>query len=350
MKYKYIALYKISGLTPPENRDEQVLTEYADINAKAILSYDATSHLIELDKIALIGNNMLSGALNPSGNQTYEELLEIALNEIKEKREKDLGQGVFLIFEACGHEENFNFEHTREMQDYIISIENESPKHKIQKNYQAIINGIISSFAIATEQVYSFRKIKDGTIFLNDNGKPIYSYSIEMHGTLTTSTRLTHEIASFVKKYGKTLGKHQNLISPARLLAKSLDYEIDDIQSFLSAWSGLEIFVNKNFNNFEAITFNNLSNHDTTLAPSKFLNRIKSIMKDKYRLVDKFSVISFELSPDSSEDDIKSFEEIKDIRDKFIHGKDIDISDLPTNDTTKLLRKYLKLLIELKLA
>jgi len=350
MKYKYIALYKISGLMPPENRDEQVLAEYADINAKAILSYDATSHLIELDKMALIGNNMLSGALNPSGNQTNEELLEIALNEIKEKREKDLGQGVFLIFEACGHEEDFNLEHTKEKQDYIIAVENESPKHKIQKNYQAIINGIISSFAIATEQVYSFAKIKDGTIFLNDNGKPIYLYSIKMHGTVTTSARLTHETVSFVKKYGKTLGKHQNLISPARLLAKSLDDEIDDIQSFLSAWSGLEIFVNKNFNNFEAITFNNLSNHDTTLTLSKFLNRIKSVMKDKYRLVDKFSVISFELSPDSSEDDIKSFEEIKGIRDKFMHGNDIDISNLPTNDTTKLLRKYLKLLIESKLA
>ena len=348
MKYKYIAVYKINGLTPSEDRAEQVLTEYAEINAKAILSHDATSHLIELDKMALIGNNMLSGALNASGNQTYDERLEIALSEIKGKREKDLGQGVFLIFEACGHEDNFNFEHTREMQDYIISRENESPKHKIQKNYQAIINGIILSFAIATEQVYSFRKIKDGTIFINDNGKHIYSYSIEMHGTVTTSTRLTHDIASFVKKYGKTLGKHQNLISPARLLAKSLDDEIDDIQSFLSAWSGLEIFVNKNFNNFKDITFNNLSNHDTTLAPSKFFNRIKNVMEGKYKLIDKFSVISFELSPDSSEDDIKSFEEIKDIRDKFMHGNDIDISNLPTNDTTKLLRKYLKLLVESK--
>ncbi len=71
-------------------------------------------------------------------------------------------------------------------------------------------------------------------------------------------------------------------------------------------------------------------------------------MKGKYRLVDKFSVISFELSPDSSKDDIKNFEEIKDIRDKFMHGNDIDISNLPTNDTMKLLRKYLKLLIESK--
>ena len=136
------------------------------------------------------------------------------------------------------------------------------------------------------------------------------------------------------------------MVDSARLLSRSIDEDSDDLQSFLSVWAGLEIFVSKNFKEFEEAAFKKLSGGNTPSAPSRFLLRIKAVMKDKYRLTDKFSFIASELSPDSSEEDIESFERIKEVRDKLMHGHEITVSTLPTEETRKLLQNYLKLRVQ----
>jgi hypothetical protein len=66
-------------------------------------------------------------------------------------------------------------------------------------------------------------------------------------------------------------------------------------------------------------------------------------MSDKYRLSDKFSVIATELAEPDLEQDQATFDTIKVIRDKLLHGEDISLTSLPIADANKLLRKYLRL-------
>ena len=79
------------------------------------------------------------------------------------------------------------------------------------------------------------------------------------------------------------------------------------------------------------------------MAPSKFVERIREVMKDKYGLSNKFALLSLELDGDAAEVDVADFQRIKAIRDRLIHGEDVPLDILPTRDVRRLLRKYLKL-------
>ena len=64
-------------------------------------------------------------------------------------------------------------------------------------------------------------------------------------------------------------------------------------------------------------------------------------MRGKYRLLDKFIIISHFLAKASSEADSKQFKQIKDIRDQLLHGVEITDSDLPVHKIQDLLLRYL---------
>ncbi len=69
-------------------------------------------------------------------------------------------------------------------------------------------------------------------------------------------------------------------------------------------------------------------------------------MKDKYRLSDKFLVISSILSEESAEVDTAEFASLKDIRDKMFHGQTPDQLGMPAQRAQRLIRKYLKFHVE----
>ena len=345
MQYKYLAVYKLIGVTRPANGEEEVLVEYPAMNAKALLTYDIDGHLLELDKASVVGFLMLKGIFGPATSGTFEKRLAHELAELKETRKKDVGQGVFVIFEADGEVETFEPQSEREMSDFIIAIEG-AQKQPIRSNYQAPIDGLLASFALGSDQVCGVKKITDGVVFINEEGKPVYSYTFEFSGKATFSTGLVEESITFVKNNTKILGKRQELVDSARLLSRSIAEDNDDLQSFLSVWAGLEIFISKNFREVEKLVFQKLGGSMIPSAPLRFLQRIQGVMKDKYRLTDKFSLVVFELSLESSDEDIETFERIKTVRDKLMHGQDIKVSSLPTDDARKLLRKYLKLYLQ----
>jgi len=345
MQYQYVAVYKLIGVTRPADGKEQELVEYPAIDAKSLITYDIDGHLLELDKASVIGFLILKGIFGKPSIGTFEERLAHELEEKKRKREKDVGQGVFVVFKAKGEIETFEPSNMREMPDFIIAFHG-APKQPIRSKYQAPINGLLASFALGSNDMYGVKKITDDVIFFNKDGKPVYSYTFGMNGKAILSTVLKNDSFTFVINNAKALGKHQLLVDSARLLSRSLDEDSDDLQTFLSVWAGLEIFIRKNFKEYEDVTFEKLSAGIAVSASSKLLGHIKNIMKDKYRLTGKFSLVSFVLAPEAAEEDIKRFVDIKEVRDKLMHGHDIEISSLPTEDTRKLLRKYLKLHVQ----
>lgn len=345
MHYKFIAAYKLTGLTIPSDGEEQVLAEYPSIGGKAILTYNIDDHLFELDRASAVGFLMLKGLIGQAVEDDLEDRLTNELTDLRKRRKKDFREGAFVIFEATGEVESFKLRTEREFPDFVIAIDGASKK-PIRSRYQPQINGVLTSFALGSDKVCGVKKVTDGVIFINKEDKPVYSYTFESSGKLIVSTGLEEETLDFVRNHAKFLGKHQDLIDSARLLAKSLDEDNDELLSFLSVWSGLEIFVSKTFKAYEDLAFTKLSGDEEPAVPSKFLQRIKTVMKDKYRLSDKFSVLSFELSPNFAEEDIEKFDQIKNLRDKLMHGQDVAISSLPTENARVLLRKYLKLHME----
>lgn len=346
MLYKYITAYQLIGITPPSDGKEQLLVEYPSGNAKAWITYDLDDHLYESDRASVTGSLMLKKFFGQTDEGDSEAEVIRQLTNFREKRKREVENGVFVVFEAIGEVESFSPRVGREFFDYMVSIgapEGAVPKKKIKEKYQAKINALLASFALNADQICGIKKLKDDVLFISDHGKYIYSYSIIAGGKVTVTSPLQNDIIDFVSEAVKSLEKHTQLDSTTRLLVKSLDEESDELLSFLSSWSALEIFVKKIFKNYEKSAFEKLIKGGNPKIAPKFLQRIGKVMKDKYGLTDKFSLISYELSPDSAESDIEKFEHTNAKRNKLMHGENVIISSLPTNDARYLLQKYLKL-------
>jgi len=342
MKYKFISAHKIIGFSPPAEGKERVIATYPEMRSEAILAYDLDDHLFHVDRARALGLMMLKGFVGQGGEGSFGDRLERELAEIRETRKKDIGSGVFLVYKSEGEVDSWNPRNSKELEGFTIAFEG-TPKGPIRQVHQAPINGVLTSFALGSDNVCGVKKIADGIYFIDNAGKPAYSVDFKVAGSATVSTSLKLGVVEYVEKYAKVLSGHPELVDPARLLLQSLSDESDRLLSFLSIWSGLEIFVNKVFRSYEVTMFPKDEKKTSNAVPEPVVNRIREVMKDKYRIVDKFSVVSSLLAPDDAKADLAKFKIIKDIRDKLMHGGELELKALPIQDTQVLLRKYLRL-------
>jgi len=338
MWYQYFAAYKIEGISQPSDAQERVI--YAEIDAEARVVYDVDTHLFDVDRKAAIGSLLLSAVFGQSVEGSVEARIVPEMESLRRARAETIGPGLFLIFEATGEIGPFELTTQRELPDFVIAIGGPS-KLSIRSRYAATLNGLLTSFVLASETVHGLTRVADEIVFRTDDGKPIYAYSLGGSAKASVSTTLKPELLDFVSQTAKVLADSKGLADPARLVVRSFRDDGDDLLAFLSAWAGLEIFVSQNFSEYEAAAFERLS------GPDKFIGRIRTVMNDKYRLADKFSLIAFELTPPAAPaKDEAIFKELKDIRDKLMHGGEVGSLSVPAEKARKLLRRYLKLRVE----
>jgi hypothetical protein len=128
-----------------------------------------------------------------------------------------------------------------------------------------------------------------------------------------------------------------------RLLSESMETGREKLRNFLSAWMALEVFVEQNFKEYQQRFWDGLSAGVSGPVRERYLKRIHDVMSDKYRLIDRFIVVSAELDPAQTDSDVQIFQRAKDLRDDFSHGKVIDEKALPVTDIQSLVRKLLRL-------
>jgi len=163
----------------------------------------------------------------------------------------------------------------------------------------------------------------------------------------TLSPKNIEEINVSLEKSAELIGNliknkelQKKLQSVLRLFTQSLEISQDKFRAFLFAWVAIEIFVNKIFASYEDKFISDVKNHSSK-GVNKFLDRVKSVMRDKYRLADKFTLIASFLS-DNIERDVNSFNEIKKQRDNIFHGQMFDEETLPVEEVRRLISVYVK--------
>ena len=103
--------------------------------------------------------------------------------------------------------------------------------------------------------------------------------------------------------------------------------------------------MNKIFKIYETRMFPRSGSPNTPEIPPKVVNRIREVMRDKWSIDDKFSVVASFLLPGDSHSDSDQFKRIKRIRDKLVHGQNVPLNSPLIEETQNLLRKYLKLYV-----
>lgn len=92
------------------------------------------------------------------------------------------------------------------------------------------------------------------------------------------------------------------------LFAASLDGAKDRLRAFQAGWSALEIFVNKVFSRYERDFLGGLTSDSDPNAKEWFVARIHEVMRDKYRLRDRFALIAGVLASSDADADVAEFD------------------------------------------
>ena len=339
MKYIYIITFKIDGISLPQGIEEVVIEEVNQI--RVILCSDCSKYSIHADRGLAASTMMLKGLTGEGAEGEFEDRLNTHVASIQTSRNKKFPNGPFIVFEGNGETPvELLSSATRDFGSFVITFD-AVDKGKIKEQYKSSINQYLTSLFLIAEKDYGIKKVFEG-FYLEEKGKIYYSYTFSASGTIMISNPFTEELAEKLKKYISALNKADSLEDVYRLLVRATSEHSDKLRSFIFAWTALEIFFNKIFKLYEVKFLEKHTIDGLPILAQHFFKRIKNVMKGKYSLRDKFIVIASMLS-DDTEDDLDKFVKAKRVRDTFLHGEDIEESQLPIQEIVVMVRKYLSL-------
>jgi len=331
MNYKYELIYQIQGLSTSSVEGEIILLEDSAHSFKAFLSNNLDNYCADIDKRAVIGKMLLGGL----GGRTFDSYLE----ETRNQRNERYKTPPFLIVQAFGDDSSFILKDEADKGDYILSIQNDTGTFS-KGQYQDLINSVISSLCITIDTFYKVKKVGEAVVYYNDGGKPIHNMVFSCHGTGFSSREVVDTDIERTKTCSSILSEKGSFNTICRLLVQSVNIKNDALLSYLSAWTALEVFVNKSFKLKKQQLIENMTERGLD-EPFQ-----KEIEKDKFSLMSKFKMLCFYLSNPDECSDVERFKGLKDIRDKLLHGDEIDLKSLPVFETQNLLRKYLSIYVQ----
>jgi hypothetical protein len=347
VKYRYTALFSIKGLSLPPAEDEKVLVLGPAAGLRAILTSQPNSHTFEGDRSLAVARLMLQALFNsePTGNE-FKQRVASAVEELRAARQKEFGSSPFLVVIGEGEVPSFNPMHEKDAEDFIVCFDG-ADKGEIRARFHDKLTALLNSMISEAESVIGIRRVADPVVFFREDGRPVYSYTFSAGSVGAYVSRpLTDDRVQAIGELYRLLAANTTLPRVQRLIRSSLETEDDPLRSFLAAWSAFEIFVNKVFATYEARFFESVLEEGHPEVQRKYLGRIREVMQDKYRLKDKFAAISFQLSPGTGDEDLKTVIQVKNTRDDLSHGESVDEMSLPVKSIRDLASKYLRLHVE----
>jgi hypothetical protein len=347
VKVRYIAIYKLRGANklPEEAECVRLLTLHnPDLTATLVTNPDP--YFLDVDKSAALGTQLLKGIFAPDKEGTLQERLAAEIKDMRVRRAKRAGTGVFLIFEGETDISAPDFKVRRDIDEFAVCFDAIS-KSEIRESFRPSVQSVITalSLSLPTNADRSVEKTGDVVYLVDgDNGKPIYTFAFQGgHARGSVASPLTKDIIAESAALAQKLAAHKTMARPTSLLITSLDDATDELQGFIAAWSALEIFINATFKaTYQERWFDIIEDGAPPSAKPVF-ERLKDVMSDKYRLADKFLVIASVLDSGAAANDAREFGGLKKFRDGLLHALDTPSLPLPTEAVQKLLLKYMKL-------
>lgn len=340
MRYKYVECFTIKGLVGPI--EEQLII--ADKDFVAYLVTNPDKRLAEIDKRMAIANLMLTSLFNERPKGELLDLIEERIDEIRKERNKK--KNGYIIIEITGELSEFKPSIERKIDDLHLVFDSVN-KDAIKSEYQDDIKTALITLRLISDKIIGIEKITEGLILFNEIGEKIYPFNFKGgQASMYVSSPLDEIAIQEISELFIKLKKHRELDRVVELLASSLKSSNDLLRAYLSSYTGLEIFANKLFPKFEADFFKEISTGDHPEIRGKYLDRIRTVMRDKYNILDKFSIISLRLAPSSADNDSNIFMRLKKQRDLITHGQNVSDQELDVDNAQRLLTNYLKLYLD----
>lgn len=351
MKACYIAVYRLHGANKMLGEAQSTHVSACD-NPKitAALTSNPEPYFLHIDTSSAVGTQLLKGLFSPDKKGTCQERLSAEIEEVKARRAKRTVAGVYLVFDGEVDIPEPDVKTRRDIDEFAISMNGVS-KADIRKRFVMFVQSVLTALGLSLPLNADHRIEKVGeVVYLVDpvSEKPIYTFTLTGGSArISVSAALTQEAiaeaAALATALATALADDWKMSRSTSLLITSLEAQTDELQAFISAWSAMEIFINASFKStYEARWFEIMEDGAPDSAKPVF-RRFKEVMKDKYRLADKFLVIASVLDADSATVGATEFCRLKDVRDGLLHARETQASPLPTEAVQILLLKYMKL-------
>ena len=349
MKAQYLTVWKLHGAnTLATSVNNLEVARLNDPTVVAVITADPEPYFLHIDQSAAIANQLLRGLLSIGASDqhgTFDERISAELEVAKANRGKVTTKGVFLVVSGEKDVQNPNFKMRKNTERLAVcfdAIDKVELKEAFRPYLQAILTAVDLSLPINADHLIE----KAGeVIYLVEphTGKPVYTFTAQMGAArLSIASPLTDVVAADATSRVPKLISDKTLARPASLLITSLDRASDALQAFIAAWSALEIFVNATFKATYELEWFEIMEHGAPGAAKPIFERLKDVMSDKYRLVDKFLIIASVLDANAATTDADQFRKLKLVRDNLSHGLDTP-AHLPTETVQNLLFKYMLL-------
>ena len=332
MKILRCSVYKIRGAQPPS-----AVTTCCLGNGCALIVSSNLEHIpIDYFRADILPQIMLSGFFQQAPGLSGSDELDQRTALHREKIViAEIGACYLTILSESDENESIP-ETNAQIGPYLVAVLNATTPTASQKFHRSMIHAAISSLAVSTRNIERAEKVFEATYRSHEQHGIVHYCAFSGYAEASVISQLPPDFDQEFREISQCLSENQDLASVFRLLASSYTHHTDKLASFLSAWSALEIFVNKAFPSQEKRLFDAIAS-----SHKDFIARLREVMKDKYRLVDKFSLLATTISADTAVDDIKIFKDLKKIRDELLHGADVNTSRLALETTQALLRRYL---------
>lgn len=347
MKFNYISIFKVEGVTLPEGVDEVIVGRSENPSLRVILTRNIDAFSNELDTHASLGALMIGALGGKSGPEgTPQERLQLQKAVIAENRKKKIGTNPALVFQGTG-EIQPDLSHPLTDYGHLVVTFDAFKRNEVTALFEKEIDKAATAIFLTSNGDFSVEAVGEVIWLINEDNKAIYSISFDMSATVIISNVLTPDAIGKLEHYWELLHRDLDTQAIQRLLRYATDKNVEPFRAFLAAWISFEIFINKLFKFYEDSFLNTSITVDRApVIVSEFIKRLKEVMTDKYRLRDKFIVIASTLSPSTSEDDLASFGRMKKLRDLIMHGEKFNEKELPTAEIVKMLKRYLMLHLE----
>jgi hypothetical protein len=343
MNYIYVAAWSVIGGISLPNGSQLIDLLHVD-RSRFVLTREPDCLLSTIDTGTAVGYLRLKGLFVQKEATDFRAALASEVEQIKSKRRKRIGSHAVLVYEASGEIDASVQDPSHELEDFIVTFD-AIDKQELIRRHLPEIDSMMSAVALESKTPSKFEKLAEGLYLTNAERKIIYSINFSMSGEASVSTGMTPVGANRISERFSLLQRANEMKQVQRLFTQMADMENDRLKAFLSGWAALEILIAKLFKAYEEEFLSPLTNAGQPTLRERFLQRLKGVMKDKYRLTDKFLVVTSVLFPNASDSEVKEdyeqFSTLKNLRDKIFHGSEFSERDLPVHNLATLLRKYI---------
>lgn len=338
-RFVHTVVYRTLGIALSPDEPERELMNDNRAAVRMIVTIDPDPYCNHAD-VGLAATYLLLTGEFASDNPTLDEQLEAEVAKIRDERRARTSAGMYLILEYSGTVEEFTPEVQRETDRFIISFDGFDPQVMRAESRPRFARAILA-LSIAAEQPIGTEMVSNAITLFRADGKPIYPRTFTA-GSSTAWVSTPPATLNSVAEWFRAVDDHSELDRIYQLFSSSIELQ-DRLRSFLAIWTALEIFLNKTFGDYERTLFIELNRGERPAVWRQYLDRVQEVMRDKYRLTDKFFVISTILDPTAADADYLEFQRAKELRDRLAHGQDVNEADLPLGPIRRLVRKYVQL-------